>query len=100
MDTCEYINLLTTFGDPNALCTILVRYLVVEVNTSYNILMVDHLKVSTKPSKEDNIDQPRSQTYLEAQKYTLDRRGTPHPDRRRDARTPLKTVGIYPSKSH
>ncbi|RDX69918.1 hypothetical protein CR513_50906, partial [Mucuna pruriens] len=40
MDTCEYINLFTTFGDHCALHTILVHYLLVEANTSYNVLTV------------------------------------------------------------
>ncbi|RDX75598.1 hypothetical protein CR513_44503, partial [Mucuna pruriens] len=35
----EYIDLLTTFGNSNALCTISIRYLIVAVDTSYNVLI-------------------------------------------------------------
>ncbi|RDY12453.1 hypothetical protein CR513_02752, partial [Mucuna pruriens] len=35
----RYVNLLTTFGGPRALRTILARYLMVKVDTSYNVLI-------------------------------------------------------------
>ncbi|RDX60384.1 hypothetical protein CR513_61475, partial [Mucuna pruriens] len=39
VDMPGYIDLLTTFGDPYAFCMISVCYLVVEVETSYNVLI-------------------------------------------------------------
>ncbi|RDX68477.1 hypothetical protein CR513_52531, partial [Mucuna pruriens] len=39
IDTRGYIDLLITFGDPRALWSISVHYLVVEVDTSYNVLI-------------------------------------------------------------
>ncbi|RDX64958.1 hypothetical protein CR513_56419, partial [Mucuna pruriens] len=41
VDMSGYINLLTTFSDLNTLCTILVCYLAIWADTSYNIL-IDH----------------------------------------------------------
>ncbi|RDX88826.1 hypothetical protein CR513_29523, partial [Mucuna pruriens] len=38
-DDILYIDLFTTFGDPSAFRTISVRYLVLEVDTSYNVLI-------------------------------------------------------------
>ncbi|RDY01716.1 hypothetical protein CR513_14908, partial [Mucuna pruriens] len=39
VDTCRYIDLLTTFDDPSVLRTISVCYLVIEAEMSYNVLI-------------------------------------------------------------